>query len=101
MGALPLLCGNEEQLIPIYAFWEFYLAEECAWQTAVLILKVCGKFHGIGHIKVLWKTVMEVVNHRITLSIDLHDTIHGFCSGRRTDTDPLEANLIQQLTEMR
>ena len=35
------------------------------------------------------------------VAIQFHDTIHGFCTGRGTGTDPLKAKLIQQLTAMK
>ena len=34
-------------------------------------------------------------------AVKFHDVLHGFWAGRGTMTAPLEANLLQQLTEMR
>ena len=62
------------------------LAEECMWQTVVLITKGKGDFRGIGLIEVLWKAIASLLNHRLTVAISFHDTLHGF--GRDGDRRP-------------
>ena len=43
----------------------------------------------------------EVINHRIRAAITYNGFLHGFWVGRGTVTASLEANLLQQLIEMR
>ena len=96
--------GNWEKLVAIIqaAFREGELAAPCIWQTVVIIPKREGTdVRGIGLVHVLWKTISGIINIRITSSIQLHDTLHGFCAGRGTDTDTLEEKLLQQLINMR
>ena len=50
---------------------------------------------------VLWKATTGIINRRLTAEIRYHDTVHGFCMGHGTGGATLEANLLQQLTDMR
>ena len=84
-----------------YLVISFHLAEECMWQTVVLILKGNGDFRGIDPVKVLRKTVKGILNRRLTSAIQYHDTLHSFTAGRGTWTASLEAKLLQQLTALR
>ena len=52
-------------------------------------------------IEVLWKTKTGVFNLCLTAAIQFHNILHVFRTGRGTRTASLEANLIQQLMEMR
>ena len=83
------------------AFQDRKLAEECMWQTVVLIPKGEGDFRGVGIVKVLWKAIEILVNYRLTAALSFHDKFHGFWAGRGTVTAALEANLLQKLTAMR
>ena len=65
------------------------LAEECTWNTVVLITKGKGKSWGIGLIKVLWKAVAIILNRRLTAEISFHNTLHRFRAGRGTGTAAL------------
>ena len=49
----------------------------------------------------IWKTVTGILNFRLMLAIQFHNTLNGFHTGRITGNDPLEANLLQKLTDMR
>ena len=49
----------------------------------------------------MWKTVIEILNIRLMVAIQFHDTLHGFRTFRGTGTAYLENNLIQQLIDMR
>ena len=49
----------------------------------------------------MWNTVMVILNLRLTMVIQLHDTLHGFHTGRVTGTASLEANLLQHPMAMR
>ena len=46
------------------------------------------------------KVFAVVVNCRLKRSVVLHDTFHGFRTGRRTGTAMLEANLDQHLERL-
>ena len=48
-----------------------------------------------------WKTVTGIINRRLTADIKFHNTLHNFHTGRGMGTTPPEANLLQNLTEMR
>ena len=82
-------------------FFEGNLAEECAWQTVVLILKGNGDFCGICLVEVLWKTVPGILNRCLTTAIQFHDTLHGFRTGRGTGSASLQDKLLQQLMDLR
>ena len=58
-------------------------------------------FWGIGLVKVLWKTMSGIINHRLKLVIVYHDTLRGFRSGRVTGTASFKAKLLQQLAAIR
>ena len=47
------------------------------------------------------KVVAEILNLRLTASINFHDFLHGFRAGRGTGTATLEAKLLQQLAALR
>ena len=84
------------------AFHEGYLAEKCTWKTVVLIPKGNGKdFRRIGLVGVLWMIVTGILNFRLAVAIQIHDALHRFRTGRGTSTTSLEANMIQNLTEIR
>ena len=83
------------------AFCKGHLTEECTWGTILLIPKENGNFCVIRLVEVLWKTVTGILNCRLTKGIQFHDTLHGFFTGRGTGTASLEANLPQQLMDMR
>ena len=70
------------------------------WQTVVLILKGKGDYCGIGLVELMWKVVAEILNQRLTASINFHDFLHGFWADRSTGTATLKAKLIQQLAAL-
>ena len=51
--------------------------------------------------EVLWKLISEIINFHISYSVQFHDSLHGFCTGRETGTSTLKAKLLQQLIAMR
>ena len=77
------------------------MAEKCTCKTAILIKKRKGDFRSIGLIKVLWKAIKSLLNHRITAAIFFHDTLHVFWVGWGTGTASFKGNLLQQITAMR
>ena len=83
------------------AFREEELDEEATWQAVVLIPKGKQEYRGIGIVEVMWKVVVEILNHRLTASITYHDFLHGFRAGCGTGTATLEAKLLQQLVALR
>ena len=80
------------------AFQDGTLAEELTWQTVILIPKGKGDFRGVVLVKVLWKTIVSLLNCRLTSAISFHDTLHGFRAGRGTGTATLKANLLKHIT---
>ena len=42
-----------------------------------------------------------ILNFRLAVAIQFHDTLYGFCTGRGIGTASLEGNMVQQLMEMR
>ena len=82
-------------------FMECQLVEYKTWQTVVLFPKGTDNFRGIGVVEVIWKMVTVILNRYIWLSITFHDVLHGFCSGRGTETASLESNILQQLLAIR
>ena len=52
-------------------------------------------------VEILWKTMTGILNLRLTAAIHFHDSLHGFHTGIGTGKASLEANLIQQLMDMR
>ena len=84
-----------------YTLREGRIYVECAWKTVVLIPNGNGEFCSISIVDVIWKAVFGVVNFRIGLAVDFHDTLHGFRAGRGMGTAYLEVKLTHKLTEMR
>ena len=66
----------------------------------VLIHKGYGEFRGIGVVEVLWKVLQGVINWRIGVTVQFHNVLRGFMTGRGTGTASLESKLLQQLTAM-
>ena len=66
------------------------------WLIVVLIPKGNGDFRGIGLLEPFWK-VLEIVMDIRLQAIPLHDSLHGFTSGRGTGTATMEVKLAQQL----
>ena len=72
------------------------------FQTIVLIPKRGGRdFRGIDPVEVFWKATMVTINQIISSAIEYHGILHGFQSGRVTETATLEANLPQHITSIR
>ena len=67
----------------------------------VLITKGGREYHGIGLAEVVWKMVTVVIIFSLTISIDVHDVLHGFWAGCGTGTIYLEDKLIHQIMGMR
>ena len=82
-------------------FWDGRILTECNWKTVVLIPKRNGKFRGIGLAKVLWKAFPRVINRRIGAAVQLHDTMHGFRTGRGAGIASLKNKLPHKLTKIR
>ena len=61
----------------------------------VFLLKVKGGYREIELVEVVWKVCAMVVNCRIKRSVELHDLLHGFSSGRVTGASTLEEKLAQ------
>ena len=52
-------------------------------------------------VEVMWKAVAVILNHRFTVSITYHNSLHSFQAGRGTGTVTLEVKLLQQVTVLR
>ena len=68
------------------------------WQTVFLLPMVNVDYSEIVLIKVLWKIVLGLINHRIWASITYHDIIYGFWGERGMATASFESKMLQQLT---
>jgi len=73
------------------------LPTELTWSIQVLLPKPNGGARGIGLLEVAWKLMEAIIDTRVKEVIEFHDCLHGFRSGRGTDTAVVEAKLIQQL----
>ena len=83
------------------AFREGKLAEEATWQAVVLIPKRKKDYRGIGLMEVMWKVLAEILNRRLTASINFHDFLHCFRAVCGTGTATLKAKLLHQLAALR
>ena len=68
------------------------------WQTLILIPEGKIEFHRIGLVKVLWKAVVSLLNHRLTAAITFQNVPHMFREGRGKGNAALEAKLFQKIT---
>ena len=59
------------------------------------------EYRGIDLVEVMCKLVEEILNRRLTASINFYDSPHGFWAGRGTVTATLEAKLLQYLVALR
>ena len=66
------------------------------WLIVVLIPKGNDDFRGIGLLESFWKVLEIVLDIRLQ-AIPLHDSLHGFMSGRGTGAATMEIKLAQQL----
>ena len=83
------------------AFQDGFLADEATWKVGVLILKGGGDYRIIGLVEVMWREMVVILNHRFTTSITYHESLHGFCAGRGTETTTPKVKLIQQVKSIR
>jgi hypothetical protein len=67
------------------------------WSIVVLIPKGGGGYHGIGLLEPIWKCIEWVIDHQLD-AIELHDSLQGCCSKRRTGTAIIKVKLAQQLS---
>ena len=67
----------------------------------VLIPKRKEDYHGIALVEMVWKIVAEILNFRLTASINYHYFLRGFQEGCGTGTATLEAKMIPQVAAMR
>ena len=58
-------------------------------------------FRGIGLVEVLWKAIYSIINRQILSSIQFHDALHGFRTGRVRGTTTVKAKLPHLLISMR
>jgi hypothetical protein len=68
-----------------------------AHAICVLLPKPDGGVRGLGLLEVCWKVIATVLVGRLSSSIELHDSLHGFRPARGTRTAIIEAKLFQQL----
>jgi len=73
------------------------LPTELTWSIQALLPKPNDGARGIGLLGVVWKLMEAIIDTRVKEVIAFHDCLHGFRSGRGTDTAIIEAKLIQQL----
>jgi hypothetical protein len=79
------------------AFRTGELPDQMAWSVMVLLPKGGGDYRGIGLVEVIWKLIASIINARLKVTINFHDTLHGFRAGRGTGTATIEAKLCQQM----
>ena len=60
------------------AFQDRALAEECIWQTVVLIPAGRGDFQGILLVEIIWKAIASLLNCRLIAAISFYDIIYRF-----------------------
>ena len=77
------------------------LLKDCVWQTGILIPKGNKEFIGIGLVEVLLKEFTGGINRWIRTLVQLHDVVNVFRAGWEMGNASLEANMIQQIMEMR
>ena len=61
----------------------------------MLIPKVGGDFHIIRIMEVIWKMVVEILNHRLGVDIIIHEVLHGLWDGHGVGTAFLETKILQ------
>ena len=66
----------------------------------VLITKGKKYYRVIGLVEVMWKLVEEILNRRLTASINFHYFLHIFWLGCSTGTATIKANLLQELAAL-
>ena len=54
------------------------LAKDSTWYTVILIPKGKRELRGIGLVKIIWKAVASLLNHRLTSAITFHNMLHWF-----------------------
>ncbi len=72
---------------------------QLGWVITVLVPKGRGGYCGIGLLKPIWKVIEQVMDHWLE-AIVLHNSLHGCCNQRGTDTAVIEAKLTQQLAHI-
>mmetsp|Transcript_7501 Transcript_7501/g.17018 ORF Transcript_7501/g.17018 Transcript_7501/m.17018 type:complete len:296 (-) Transcript_7501:86-973(-) len=72
------------------------IPRQMLWMVVVLLPKGGGDYCGIGLLEPFWKCIEVLMDKRLQ-SIEFHDCLHGFLSGRGTGTAITEAKLTQQL----
>eukprot|EP00978_Attheya_sp_CCMP212_P036377 scaffold164556_cov31-Attheya_sp.AAC.2 len=65
------------------AFETEEIPEAMAWSVMILLSKRSGDYRGIGLVEAVWK-LRAIINARLKVTIDFHDTLHGFRAGRGT-----------------
>jgi hypothetical protein len=72
------------------------------WLTLCLIPKGNDStaFHGIALLEIIWKLISSIINQRVMNNVQFHDSLHGFCRGRGTQTATIETKLSHQLADM-
>ena len=60
-----------------------------------------GMYRGIALLESVYKLISGLINHRVTASVQYHDSVHGFRTGRSCSTAIPEAKLVEmQRTRM-
>ena len=67
------------------------------WTILLLIPKSTTNTRGIDLLDTLWKVVEALIDTRIRASLQMHDVLHGFRSGRGTGTTIMGIKLSQEL----
>ena len=62
------------------------IPQDLGWTVLVLIPKGTTNIRGIGLLENLWKVVEALINTFSRASLQMHDIIHGFRSGKGTGT---------------
>ena len=74
--------------------------QELGWTFLVIIPKGTTDTQGIGLLETLWKVVEALIDTHLRVSLQFHDVLHGFRSGRGTGMAIMELNLAQELARV-
>ena len=76
------------------------IPQELGWTILVLIPKGNMDTRGIGLLNTLWKVVEALIYTCLRASIQFHEVLHGFQSGRGTGTAIIDLDPAQELASV-
>ena len=76
------------------------IPQDLGWNFLVLIPKGTTDTQCIGLLETLWEVVETLIDTSVRASLQFHDVIHIFRSGRGTGTAIMELKLAQELSSV-